>query len=122
MFPDLSKSSETLCSMTKSLLQDDLFLSKVDIASSTIEKGKLYWNIGTKQGFVVIDPNAKKVYRVFDVKEKLSENQICDPALAQLVLEDLFYFLDLIKTERLAESMLTLYISSHPSRVNGSIN
>ena len=94
MIPDLSKSIAKLCFFVKKALDTSSFVSNLQKADSLAKDGRLYWNLGHSQGYAIIDPMAKKVYRVFDLEESLSANQLCDPATAELVLEDLLIFLE----------------------------
>jgi hypothetical protein len=122
MFPDLSKSSELLCDLVQEILHSESFIDNLDETASVIKGDLLYWNIGVKQGFVVVDHQKRKVYRVFEVDEVLSDHQICDGALAQLVLNDLFSFIDSIQEDLLKEGLLTLYLNSRDRHTHHLLN
>ena len=94
MIPDLSKSIAKLCFFVKKALDISSFVSNLQKADSLAKDGRLYWNLGHNQGYAVIDPEAKKVYRIFDLEDSLKDHYLSDPATAELILEDLLIFLE----------------------------
>lgn len=101
MISDLSKSKNILLDVVAELIDDPFFIAviKYEKIASFVQNGRLYWNLGHNQGFVVIDPSVQKVYRVFETdesKEPLTDKFICDPSTAELVLEDIQYIVEYI--------------------------
>lgn len=94
MIPDLSKSIIKLCFFVKRVLDINFFIYNLKTVNSLVKDGRLYWNLGHNQGYAVVDPVAKKVYRLFEPSEPLDDNHLCDPATAELVFEDLLIFLE----------------------------
>lgn len=85
-----------LCDFVKGLLSQPLFVEAIQETQSTIQDGKLYWNLHENQGYVVVDTELGKAYRVFELSEPLSDKFPCDPALAILVCFDIDRFVDLV--------------------------
>ncbi len=116
MIPDLALTKNELLEAVEEMLDDPIFLLAIthpDIDSKVIDN-KLYWNLGYSQGYVVIDPKNKKVYRVYEAdqtKEPLTKNSLCDPATAQLVLDDIISLIDFLSEE--LESITTEEISEY---------
>ena len=104
MIPDLAQTKNELLEAVQEMLDDPIFLLAIthpDIDSKVLDN-KLYWNLGYSQGYVVIDPKNKEVYRVYDTdknKEPLTKNSLCDPATAQLVLDDIISLIDFLSEE-----------------------
>lgn len=93
MIPNLALSRQDLLEVVEEVIDDPSFLLAIThpIFSSIVLNGKLYWNLGHSQGYVVTDPKNKKIYRVYDINkenEPLSNNSLCDPATAQMVLDN----------------------------------
>lgn len=91
-----------LCQLTKDLLsQEDFFLAVQSISAPkedlpVVKEEKLYWNLTAGQGYVVIDPRAGKVFRVFYLDDELSDNYLCDSGLAMAATYDILNFIDVV--------------------------
>ncbi len=100
-FTDFSLSHKYLCSLTKSILADSHIIGFEKSASPDFytEDSKLFINLGLSQGWVVVDALSNTVHHVSDVDDMLTDNNLCNNYLAQLLYQDISDFLVAILEE-----------------------
>lgn len=108
----LSTAISNLCQLVKDILPQEDFCGAIESINAPkgdlpkIINRKLYWNLTRGQGYVVIDPATNKVYRIFHLDDKLSNDYLCDPGLAMAVTYDILNFIDAINSQVGLEQLL----------------
>lgn len=93
MIKNLALAKQALIDQVKIVANHHDFLTKIKSIDAKVIDGKLYWGLGRNPGYVVIDTVENKVYRVFELTEALSDNSLCSPEMALLVLYDIQDFI-----------------------------
>lgn len=100
-FIDFSVSCQLLVNFSKSILEnsDTLVFDKETSPDFYTEDSKLFINLGLSQGWVIVDVANNSAHHVPDVGDKLTDDNLCNNYLAQVLFMDLSYSLEIIFEE-----------------------
>ncbi|OGD83938.1 hypothetical protein A2572_00050 [Candidatus Collierbacteria bacterium RIFOXYD1_FULL_40_9] len=88
---NFSQSCASLCQLVRSILaeKDTLSFEKSTSPDFYTEGDRLYINLGLSQGWVVVDTPNDTVHHVSDVDDKLTQENLCNSYLAELLYQDI---------------------------------